>query len=135
MPVLLGGEPHYGGFLLSTSTIHTSTRQALRMGKDVTTPLAEMSVSLVGLSGEVRDVRCLDDKELFTKTWLKEEGDAHTVSAQWELEETFQLSERDKECELLICASPPVSEQPQVPSLEDPSVHHRAAGVWREFLC
>ncbi|KAM6157153.1 protein kinase C iota type-like [Erethizon dorsatum] len=135
VPVFLGSEPYYGPFLPSTSTTHTSTRQALMMGRDITAPRLGTSISFVDLCDEVQHMWCLDNKQLFATKRVEEEEDPSTVSPQWELEEDVRLSELKKEDELLIHASPCAPEHPNVPCLEDQSIHRRAAGLWRKFSC
>ncbi|EHB14529.1 Protein kinase C iota type, partial [Heterocephalus glaber] len=103
-------------------------------GRDIMTRSLENSISFEGLCDKDRDVLCLDNKQLFTTHWVKEEGDPYSVSPQLELEQTIRLSELKKDSELLIRSSSCIPEQPKVPYPgEEKPICHRAAGCWRKL--
>ncbi|EHB15086.1 Protein kinase C iota type [Heterocephalus glaber] len=100
----------------------------------MTTRSLENLIFSKGLCDKDRDVWHLGNEQLCTTRWVEEEGDPHTASPQLELKEAIRLSELKKDSELLIHASPCISEHPKVPCPGgEKSIHHRSAGCWRKL--
>uniref|UniRef100_A0AAZ3P9G9 protein kinase C n=1 Tax=Oncorhynchus tshawytscha TaxID=74940 RepID=A0AAZ3P9G9_ONCTS len=94
----------------------------------------EPSISYEELYGEVKDMCCMDNDQLFTMKWIDEEGDPCTVSSQLELVEALRLYEVNKDSELIIHVFPCIPEKPGMPCPgEDKSIYRRGARRWRKL--
>uniref|UniRef100_A0A674D6J4 Protein kinase C n=1 Tax=Salmo trutta TaxID=8032 RepID=A0A674D6J4_SALTR len=94
----------------------------------------EPSISYEELHGEVKDMCCMDNDQLFTMKWIDEEGDPCTVSSQLELVEALRLYEVNKDSELIIHVFPCIPEKPGMPCPgEDKSIYRRGARRWRKL--
>uniref|UniRef100_A0A8C7J9X5 Protein kinase C n=1 Tax=Oncorhynchus kisutch TaxID=8019 RepID=A0A8C7J9X5_ONCKI len=92
------------------------------------------SISYEELYGEVKDMCCMDNDQLFTMKWIDEEGDPCTVSSQLELVEALRLYEVNKDSELIIHVFPCIPEKPGMPCPgEDKSIYRRGARRWRKL--
>uniref|UniRef100_A0A8K9XQB3 protein kinase C n=1 Tax=Oncorhynchus mykiss TaxID=8022 RepID=A0A8K9XQB3_ONCMY len=102
--------------------------------KDIMITHFEPSISYEELYGEVKDMCCMDNDQLFTMKWIDEEGDPCTVSSQLELVEALRLYEVNKDSELIIHVFPCIPEKPGMPCPgEDKSIYRRGARRWRKL--
>uniref|UniRef100_A0AAZ3NPG3 protein kinase C n=1 Tax=Oncorhynchus tshawytscha TaxID=74940 RepID=A0AAZ3NPG3_ONCTS len=110
--------------------IHGNNRQL----QDIMITHFEPSISYEELYGEVKDMCCMDNDQLFTMKWIDEEGDPCTVSSQLELVEALRLYEVNKDSELIIHVFPCIPEKPGMPCPgEDKSIYRRGARRWRKL--
>uniref|UniRef100_A0A674D750 Protein kinase C n=1 Tax=Salmo trutta TaxID=8032 RepID=A0A674D750_SALTR len=102
--------------------------------RDIMITHFEPSISYEELHGEVKDMCCMDNDQLFTMKWIDEEGDPCTVSSQLELVEALRLYEVNKDSELIIHVFPCIPEKPGMPCPgEDKSIYRRGARRWRKL--
>uniref|UniRef100_A0AAZ3P8W3 protein kinase C n=1 Tax=Oncorhynchus tshawytscha TaxID=74940 RepID=A0AAZ3P8W3_ONCTS len=102
--------------------------------RDIMITHFEPSISYEELYGEVKDMCCMDNDQLFTMKWIDEEGDPCTVSSQLELVEALRLYEVNKDSELIIHVFPCIPEKPGMPCPgEDKSIYRRGARRWRKL--